>query len=331
LEKRDMREDKTPSVAIAGVLLCALAAAAPTPAIAQSDFPSHRITLVVPAAPGGGLDATARFLSTRMAAAWGQAAIVENQGGADGLIATQRVIKAAPDGYTMLLQIPSLLLLKHNSNALSSDPATSLLPLSELGVTPSVVAVSSKLPVHTVRELVAYCNAAKAPCTWGSGQQLSYLYGKRLFAVSGIRETTNIPYKGTAPVITDLLAGQITIGITSIASPLPYHKAGSLRILAVNAPQRSAQLPEVPTFREAGLDVPPRGSWYGLFVPKGTPADVVARIEKLVTSLAHDPVATELMHALGAEPVFGSSDEFARGVRDESEFLDALVKQYSLN
>jgi tripartite-type tricarboxylate transporter receptor subunit TctC len=327
-----MQEASRRRRAIAAALLAATLAATASPfASAQADYPSHRITLVVPAAPGGGLDATARFLSTRMAAAWGEAAIVENQGGADGLIATQRVIKAAPDGYTMLLQIPSLLLLKHNTSVLASDPATALLPVSELGVTPSVVAVSSKLPVHSVRELVAYCNAAKAPCTWGSGQQLSYLYGKRLFAVSGIKETTNIPYKGTAPVITDLLGGQITIAITSIASPLPYHTAGSLRILAVNAEKRSAQVPDVPTFREAGLDVPPRGSWYGLFVPRGTPPEVIAKVEKLMTSLARDPAASELMRSLGAEPVFGSSEEFAAGVRDESAFLDTLVKQYSLN
>jgi tripartite-type tricarboxylate transporter receptor subunit TctC len=326
--QKDTASTRTAAVALLAAALVITTAPA---AQAQSDYPSHRITLVVPAAPGGGLDATARFISTRMAAAWGEAAIVENQGGADGLIATQRVIKAAPDGYTMLLQIPSLLLLKHNTSALSFDPATVLLPVSELGVTPSVVAVSSKLPVHSVRELVAYCNAAKAPCTWGSGQQLSYLYGKRLFAVSGIKETTNIPYKGTAPVITDLLGGQITIGITSIASPLPYHKAGSLRILAVNAEKRSAQLPDVPTFREAGLDVPTRGSWYGLFVPRGTPPEVLVKVEKLMTSLAHDPAASELMRSLGAEPVFGSSEEFAAGVRDESAFLDGLVKQYSLN
>jgi tripartite-type tricarboxylate transporter receptor subunit TctC len=112
---------------------------------------------------------------------------------------------------------------------------------------------------------------------------------------------------------------------------LPYHKAGSLRILAVNAEKRSAQVPDVPTFREAGLDVPPRGSWYGLFVPRGTPPEVIAKVEKLMTSLARDPAASELMRSLGAEPVFGSSEEFAAGVRDESAFLDTLVKQYSLN
>ena len=299
---------------------------------AEPDFPTRRITLVVPAAAGGGLDGTARMLSKKMSEAWGHPVVVENQGGADGLIATQRVAGAAADGHTMLLQIPSLLLLKHNSKDLAFDPAASFTPVSELGRTPSVVSVSAKLPVRSVKDLVQHCNSAAVPCSWGSGQQLSYLYGKRLFAVSGItREMTHVPYKGTAPVVTDLLGGHITVGITSIAAPLSGHQSGALRILAVNAEARSAQAPDVPTFREAGLNVPPRGSWYGLFLPVRTPPEVVAKVEKLVTALAADRAAGDVIRSIGAEPVFGSSRDFATAVREEAVFLDGLVKQYSLN
>jgi len=308
----------------------ALVAAACSNGWAQGTFPSRRITLLVPAAPGGGLDGTARMLSKRMSEEWGQPVIVENQGGADGLIATQRVANAAPDGYTMLLQIPSLLLLKHNTKDLGFDPAASFAPVSELGRTPSVISVLSSLPVRSVKELVAHCNAAAAPCNWGSGQQLSYLYGKRLFAVSGMKEATNVPYKGTAPVITDLLGGHITIGITSIAAPLPYHLSGRLRILAVNSEKRAPQLPEVPTFREAGLQLPPRGSWYGLFLPRKTAAEIVAKTERLVMALANDSAAAAVMRGLGAEPVFGSSRDFANAIQEEDAFLEGLVKQYSL-
>jgi tripartite-type tricarboxylate transporter receptor subunit TctC len=314
---------------MAALLLGGIAAAAP--ALAQPiDFPNHRITLIVPAPPGGGLDGTARVLSQRMTEAWGQGVIVENQGGADGLIATQRVAKSAPDGYTMLLQIPSLLLLKHTNKNLPFDPVGAFIPVSELGRTPSVVVVSSSLPVHNVKELADYCNKAPEPCTWGSGQQLSYLFGKRLFAVSGIRQSTNVPYKGTSPIITDLLGGHIQIGITSIAAPLPYHQNGALRILAVNAEKRASQTPGVPTFREAGLNVPPRGSWYGLFVPVGTPPEVVAKIEKLVTSLAKDKASNDALRSLGAEPVFGPAKAFANGIREEQAFLDEMVRQYPL-
>ncbi len=326
------RRRGAPLVRVArGLLGVALFAAACSCGWAQDSFPARRITLVVPAAPGGGLDGTARLLSKRMADEWGQAVIVENQGGADGLIATQRVANAPADGYTMLLQIPSLLLLKHNTKNLGFDPAASFAPVSELGRTPSVISVSSKLPVHSVKELVAYCNAAAVPCTWGSGQQLSYLYGKRLFAVGGMKEATNVPYKGTAPVITDLLGGHIIIGITSIAAPLPHHQAGRLRILAVNAEKRSPQLPDVPTFREAGLSLPPRGSWYGLFVPRHTPQAIVAKIEKLIVALADDRAAASVLRGLGAEPVFGTSRDFAVAIREEDAFLEDLVKQYSLN
>ena len=169
------------------------------------------------------------------------------------------------------------------------------------------------------------------PCSWGYGQQLSYLYGKRTFALAGIKETVSAPYKGTGPVITDLLGGHIQIGITSIAAPLPQHQKGLLRILAVNTEQRSSQAPEVPTFREAGLDVPARGSWYGLFVPRNTPSEVIAKVEKLMVSLAADPEALQVAKALGAEAVFGSSRDFGAAIREDESFLDGLIKQYPLN
>jgi tripartite-type tricarboxylate transporter receptor subunit TctC len=320
------------NIRIASTMLAAgFALAANGPAFAQAAFPNHRISLVVSASTGGGLDGIARLLSKRMQEAWGQAAIVENVGGADGLIAVKRVAQAPADGHTMLITIPALLLLKHNTRDLGFDPVGSLAPVSEMARTPSVISVNSKTPVKTVKELVAYCNKAPAPCSWGSGQQLSYLYGKRTFAVSGItKETVNVPYKGTGPVVNDLLGGHITIGMTSIAAPLPQHRSGLVRILAVNAEKRSPEAPEVPTFREAGLNVPARGSWYGLFVPRQTPPEVIARIEQVLKSLANDPEAQQIVQGLGAEPVFGSSREFAAAIKDEEVFLDGLVKQYPL-
>lgn len=307
-----------------------LALAAAGPLLAQNDFPNRRITLVVAAAPGGGLDAVGRVLARRLQDQLGQPVIIENQGGAGGLIATRLVAQSPGDGYTMLLQIPSLLLLKHTMKDIGFDPVASFTPVSELGRTPSVVAVQTSLGVRTIKDLVAYCNNAPAPCSWGTGQQLSYLYGKRLFALSGIRETVNASYKGTAPVVNDLLGGHITIGITSIAAPLPFHQKGTLRILAVNTEKRLAQLPDVPTFREAGLQVPARGSWYGLFVPRQTPPEIVAKIEKAAMTLAGDSHAQDVMHAMGAEAVFGSSRDFAAGVKEEEVFLDGLLQQYPL-
>ena len=311
--------------------LAALIAALALPTFAQGDFPSRRITIVVSASTGGGLDGVARLLSKRMQETWNQPAIVENQGGADGLIATQRVAQSPADGYTMLLTIPSLLLLKHNAKDLSFDPVGSLAPVSELARTPSAISVNGKSGIKTFKELVSYCNSAPTPCTWGSGQQLSYLYGKRTFAVSGIKDSVNVPYKGTGPVVNDLLGGHIAVGITSIAAPLPQHRSGLLRILAVNAEQRSPEAPDVPTFREAGLNVPARGSWYGLFVPRKTPPEVVARIETMLKGLAADPEARQVVQALGAEPVFGSTRDFAAAVEDEQKFLDGLIRQFPLN
>jgi tripartite-type tricarboxylate transporter receptor subunit TctC len=318
------------SAHLAVAALAAAVLAGPVPAQAPQPFPSRRVTLVVPNAPGAGLDAVARLIARRMAEEWGQPVVVENISGADSLIGTQRVAAAAPDGYTMLLQIPALLLLKHNTRDAGLDPAAAFMPVSELGRAASAISVNSKLPIHTVADLAAYCGKASPPCTWGSGQQLSYLYGKRLFTVIGIKEATNVPYKGTAPVITDLLGGHITIGITSAAAPFQHHKTGALRILAINAERRDAQLPDVPTYREAGIQLPARGSWYGLFVPKKTPFEIVAKIEKAVMSLAADSAARSLMQGIGAEAVFGSQQSFATAVQEEEIFLDMLVRQYPL-
>jgi tripartite-type tricarboxylate transporter receptor subunit TctC len=200
-----------------------------------------------------------------------------------------------------------------------------------LGRTPSAISVNGKSGLKTVKELVDHCNSVSVPCTWGSGQQLSYLYGKRMFAVSGIKkETVNVPYKGTGPVVNDLLGGHITIGMTSIAAPLPHHQKGLVRILAVNAEQRSSQAPDVPTFREAGLNIPPRGAWYGVFAPRGVPPEVVAKVDALMAKLAKDQEAHQVVKTLGAEPVFGASREFAAAIREEEVFLDGLVKQYPL-
>ena len=308
----------------------ALLALAVTTAHAQPDFPSRRITLVVSASTGGGLDGIARLLSKRMQETWGQAAIVENQGGADGLIATQRVANSPADGYTLLLTIPSLLLLKHNTQDLGFDPVASLAPVAELARTPSAIAVNVKSGITTFKELVAYCNRAAKACSWGTGQQLSYLYGRRTFAISGIKDSVNVPYKGTGPVVTDLLGGHIDIGVTSIAAPLPHHQKGLLRILAVNAEKRTTQVPDVPTFHEVGLNVPARGSWYGLFAPRNTPPEVVAKIESLMRTLGAEPASQDVVRNLGADPVFGGAREFATAIREEEAFLEGLLKQYPL-
>ena len=311
---------------VAVVLACLLACSG---AYAQP-MPGKRVVLVVPAVPGGGLDAIARALAKHLSDTWGVPVIVETQPGAEGLIGTQRVASAAPDGTTLLLQIPSLILLKYTHKDLPFDPVAAFIPLSELGRTPSAIAVNAKLPVHSITELAAYCNQASPPCSWGSAQQLSYLSGKRIFSLTGIKSPLNVLYKGTAAVITDLIGGHITIGITSVASPLPFHRSGAVRILAVNTEKRFAQIPDVPTFREAGIAMPARGSWYGLFAPRGTPADAVARIEKGVMSAAGDKWVRQSVESLGGEPVFGSQRDFANVVREEESYLASLVKQFPL-
>ncbi len=310
-------------------LALSIALVACASAFAESPFPK-RIVLVVPATAGGGLDAIARALAKRLGDEWQIPVIVEAQPGAEGLIGTQRVINSTPDGSTLLLQIPALILLKFTHKNLPFDPMTALAPVSELGRTPSAIAVNSKTPVHTLPELREYCARSATPCSWGSAQTLSWLSGKRIFSLTGIKAPINVPYKGTSAVITDLIGGHITIGITSVASPLPFHKSGSVRILAVNTDKRFVQIPDVPTFREAGIQMPARGSWYGLFAPRKTPDEVLAKIEKGVLTAATDKAARQSVEALGGEPVFGPRSDFAAVFQAEEEFLASLIKQFPL-
>ncbi len=297
---------------------------------AAAPWPTRNVVLVVPAVAGGGLDAIGRALAVHLSEEFRKPVVVENQPGADGLIATQRVINATPDGHTLLLQIPALIMLKHTMRDLPFDPATALMPVSELGRVPTAIAVSSKLPVNTFADLVRYCNAQPTPCTSGTGQAMSALSGKRVYTLTGLTNVVNVSYKGTAPVITDVLGGHITIGVTSVAAPLMHYKSGAVRVLAVNSDKRYSQMPDVPTFREAGIPMPPRGAWYGMFAPLRTPDDVLARIERGVTSARANPAVRQAVEAIGAEPVFGSRKDFVTAYREEDAFLAQLVEQYPL-
>lgn len=307
------------------------ALSAPATVVAQpAAWPTRNVVLVVPAVAGGGLDAIGRALAVHLSDVWGKPVVVENQPGADGLIATQRVVNATPDGHLLLLQIPALIMLKHTMRDLPFDPGTALMPVSELGRVPTAIAVSSKLPVANYAELVRYCNAQPAPCTSGTGQAMSALSAKRVYSLTGLTNVVNVSYKGTAPVVTDVLGGHITIGVTSVAAPLMHYKSGAVRVLATNSEKRYAQMPDVPTFREAGIPMPPRGAWYGMFAPLRTPDDVLMRIERGVMSALGNPSVRQAVEGIGAEPVFSSRKDFVTAFRDEEAFLASLVEQFPM-
>ncbi len=310
----------------------ALAFAWTQPAVAQQAQagwkPTHAVTIVVPYAPGGGTDASARAVARRLAEAWGQPVLVENVGGADGLIGTRKVIDARPDGHTLLLQVPSLLLMKYQSSLKGVNPVAQLEPVSALAMSPTAVVVGGKLPVKSLAELAAWCRRPGATCSAGSGENSSKLRAKLFADHYGLHDLAIVNYKGTSPIISDLVSGTLTMAFTGLTAALPLHRTGQLRILSTNGDQRAAAVPEVPTSAEAGWPNAYSVTWYGMFAPRGTPPRITTAI---ATALRESGRFTDVQQAIelaGAEPRFSTPAEFAAQIARDDALLSARAARY---
>ncbi|WP_183035586.1 tripartite tricarboxylate transporter substrate binding protein [Cupriavidus sp. UME77] len=317
-------------LAIGAALLSAatLASAASLTASPGAWRPDRPVTLVVPYSAGGGTDATARAVSKSLGVLWGQPVVVENLPGADGLIGTRRVMEAKPDGYTVLLQVPAIVVTRYTPGLKGIDPLARLDPITAISQSPAAVVASAKLPVKTFAELVQYCKTVAKTCSLGTGESLARISGKQLAAEAGLPNLIIVNYRGTGAIVTDLIANNVNLAFTGITAALPHYKAGTLKILATQGRKRAAALPDVPTTAEAGYPQFQSVTWYGLFAPKGTPAAITQGIVAALREAVKDPEVQRTVAAAGAELVVNSPAEFAAQVRQESERLGALVKQY---
>ena len=310
----------------AAVLMAACAA----PAAAADTFPSHAVTVIVPYGAGGGTDATARAVARALSEHWGQPVVVENVGGADGLIGTQKAARAAADGYTVLFSVPNLLLFKH-LKAAKFDAPQQLDAVSLVAYYPVVVTASKASGVQTLADLAKKCApGSKGNCSIGTGEQFSWLAGRAFLDAAGI-EATDIPYRGNAPMVNDVLGGHVTLGIGALGPVLPHHKSGAARVLTSLEPQRIPSIPEVPTMTEAGLRAPAVGRpWYGLFAPKGMPPERLAEWEKALQVAARDKGVADSLALINAVPTFSSPKTFATQVSQDEKIFDALLAKYPL-
>lgn len=309
---------------LAAASLFGAARAAPAAAWA----PTRPVTLVVPYNPGGGTDATARAVANRLAVLWKQPVLVENLGGADGLIGTRRVIEAAPDGYTLLFQVPSILLMKYQRSLKGIDPVARLTPVTAVATSPTAIVVTATLPFKTLPDLVAYCRSK--PCNAGSGENSSKVRAQKFAADYQLPNLAVVNYRGTAPIVGDLVSGNLTMAFTGITAAIPLHKSGRLRVLVTNGRDRAHALPEVPTSMEAGWADSYSVTWYGMFAPQGTPPTVAQAIADAVREADKDPHVREALATAGAEPAFTSPAAFTAMVRDDDARLGALVKRFPL-
>lgn len=320
-----------PATTHRGAVLAVLAAASLASA-AQAQkaawTPERQVTLIVPYNPGGGTDATARAVANRLAVLWKQPVVVQNLGGADGLVGTRRVIDAAPDGYTLLFQVPSILLMKYQRSLKGIDPVTRLAPVTAVATSPTALVMTGTLPIKTLPELIDYCRAN--PCNVGSGENSSKVRAHKFAADYKLQNMAVVNYKGTSPIVGDLVSGNLTMAFTGITAAMPLHKTGRVRILVTNGNQRALSLPDVPTSMEAGWRDSYSVTWYGMFAPKGTPAPITRAIADAVREAGKDPQVREALAVAGIEPAFTSPAVFADMVRQDDARLGALVQRFPL-
>jgi tripartite-type tricarboxylate transporter receptor subunit TctC len=312
---------------VAALLVCASLAA--SPAFSQT-WPAKSIRAVAPYPPGGGLDFVTRTVAQRLGEVLKQSIVVENRTGASGTIGADAVAKSVPDGHTVLVASPAEVLIGPISGQKTTyDPERDLLPVTLIGETPLVIVAHPSLAAGTIHELIAL--AKKEPgrhsyATPGGGSTMHFA-GESFNAIAGVA-LQHIPYRGAAPAITDLLGGQVKLGIVGMPPTVSHAKSGRLRILAVTSERRSTTMPEVPAMAEApGFAGYRFTNWFALYVPAKTPAAVTERLAGEIGKIVREPEIRAKLLAGGVEPVGNTPADFAAFLAAERRVYLKIAKE----
>lgn len=297
-----------------------------TGAMAQA-WPARPITLIVPFPAGGTTDVLARALGERLQQSLGQPVVIESKPGAGATIGADFVAKARPDGYTLLVGAVHHTIATSVYKKLPYDFQKDLAPLTTIAMVPNVLVVNATTPAKNVNELVALLKAEPAKANYGSNGNgtAQHLIGTQFQNNTGAK-LTHIAYKGSGPLATDLLGGQILMTFDTITPVLPHIKAGKLRPLAVTTATRSPALPDVPTLEEAGLKGFNIGTWFGVLAPVATPKDIQVRLSSEMVKIIKSPEFRQRMADIGAEPIGDSPEQMAQTIKAETEKFAKLVK-----
>jgi tripartite-type tricarboxylate transporter receptor subunit TctC len=293
-------------------------------------YPNKPVRMIIALAPGGGVDTTGRYLAMKMSEAWGQNVVADNRPGAGGSIAAELVAKSPTDGYTLLMT-SSGITITPSIMKLGYDPRKDLLPVSLAVVSPGVLVVHPSLPVKNVQELIAFAKSEPGELLFsssgqGSGQHLAM---ELLAQMAGLK-LTHVPYKGTAPSITDVVAGRISMTIASVISTRPFFTTGKLRALAVVGPKRTPALPEYPTVAESGVPGFGYNNWYAVFLPGATPKPIAQRMQQVITRAVTTPEAQKLLIGQGLDPVGSTVEDFGKMYNEEITRWAKVVKSVGL-
>jgi tripartite-type tricarboxylate transporter receptor subunit TctC len=317
-----------PKASVAGLLLLATVCfvALPRPVGAAEVYPDRPIRLIVGFPPGGAADILGRIAAQQLSDALGQQVVVDNRGGAGGLIATEIASKGAPNGYTLLFSSIPHVINPHLYRKVSYDAIKDFVPVIQFVAVPLMMAASPSLPAKTVNDLVALAKVKPGQINYASaGAGSSSHLAMELFKTMAGVTMTHIPYKGTGPLITDLIAGQVSVTIASAVPLSPQVKGGRLRGLGVTSPRRSPAFPELPAIAETvpGYEVV---NWFGIFAPARTPVQIITRINAALNKALQSPDLRKILNASGADTVGGSPEGFAKVVKADFAKWAKVVK-----
>jgi tripartite-type tricarboxylate transporter receptor subunit TctC len=316
---------------VIALVLAALAVGTAGTAVAQ-DYPTRTVTLVVPYPPGGGVDAMARVVAEKLSHALGQQVIVDNRTGGSGLVGTRAVIKSAPDGYTLMLGHTGSISINPSLYANSGfDPRKDFAPIGLVASMPVVLVANPAFPAKTIADVITLAKKEGSKFNIGTSAVGTggYLSAELFKATAGL-DTTIVPYKGTAPVMNDLIGGHVPLAFGVLPPALGNLQAGTLRAMAVLGPQRSSLLPDVPTAAESGLPGFEAMLHYGLLAPAGTPKPIVARLNAELRKVVESDDVKQRIHADGGDVLVSTPEEYSADIDQEEKKWSALIRKLGL-
>jgi tripartite-type tricarboxylate transporter receptor subunit TctC len=308
------------------LMLLAMLSATASLASAQT-WPTKAVTIVVPFPAGGTTDVLARAISNKLSVAIGQTVIVDNKPGAGATLGADLVAKASADGHTLLMGAVHHTVASNYYKNLRYNFEKDFAPITTVALVPNVMTVSAKSPYNSVKDVIAAGKTSPDKLSYGSNGNgtAQHMIGTQFEMETGVK-VLHVPYKGSAPLTTDLLGGQVDMSFDTITPVLPFIKEGKLKALAVTTAKRSSTLPNVPTLQEAGVPNLAIGTWFGLLAPVATPKPAIARLNTEIVKIIQSPEFKKQMADIGAEPVGNKPEEMAKQIKEETEKFARLVK-----